>query len=477
MPIMNFGVQDIENHMSGLGRLAALCEMGSDSSGDESDAPRRPPSGDRTQELTDYVLTTMRQLARISAGLSTLVPSSQQQQLATQVPGPVSQESVGRMWNTLHKLNATADTIVEAVQGGDLTLQALDLTLLPPDPSMALETINVKLISAQKKLHQRTASDHLLRTAHVVLDEAWVKGEEAAQETARRSVSCWRSSAASLKTQVHAALTEAEAKTSEHAALLQSVHDFLSTLTVCNVASEAPTPAESQFKSQVLDDLVGRLQSGIIASMSVPPAVGRGKGSEGRKRPLSKPVVEPIAVEKRRRPSTSPYALPNRKSETPSHLKGVRTYVPTKKLSPKVADEKLMTPLVKEDAVEEEDEAFPLGIEPIGCEKCHENNCHEKMLLCDNNCGREYHIYCLTPPLDDIPEGDWYCPECEQHLCLALKCKRVCVPTRKYCSRHLCKVEDGSCGYRAKKAGYCGKHAKMMLRYESEDDVDSDMGR
>ncbi len=26
--------------------------------------------------------------------------------------------------------------------------------------------------------------------------------------------------------------------------------------------------------------------------------------------------------------------------------------------------------------------------ELIGCEKCHENNCHDKMLLCDNNCGR-----------------------------------------------------------------------------------------
>ena len=24
-----------------------------------------------------------------------------------------------------------------------------------------------------------------------------------------------------------------------------------------------------------------------------------------------------------------------------------------------------------------------------------------------------YHLECLTPPLDDIPEGDWYCSRCE----------------------------------------------------------------
>ncbi|EQC40933.1 hypothetical protein SDRG_01996 [Saprolegnia diclina VS20] len=470
MPVMNFGAQDIENHMSGLGRLAALCEMGSDSSGDESEGVRRPPSGDRTQELTDYVLTTMRQLARISAGLSALVPGSQQQTAAAGLmhTASASPESTGRLWNTLHKLNATADTIVDAVQAGDITLQALDLTLLPPDPSMALETINVKLLSAQKKIYQRTASDHLLRTTHSVLDDAWQKGEMVALEAARRSLSAWRTSAADLKTKVASALASPDTSPLE---VLQNVQDFLSSLTVCKLNAEAPTEADIQFKATTLEEHVGRLQASIVASMSSSTAGPRAKHTEGRKRPLSKHLVEPIAVEKRRRPSTSPYALPNRKpaAETPSHLQGVRTYVPTKTAD---GDEYVKEATDDGSAVD----AAPVGAAtPIGCEICHENNAHEQMLLCDNNCGHEYHLFCLNPPLEDIPEGDWFCPSCEQNLCLAQKCKRVCVLSRKYCSRHLCK--DGSCGFRAKKAGYCGKHAKLLLRYESDDDLDSDMGR
>ena len=33
------------------------------------------------------------------------------------------------------------------------------------------------------------------------------------------------------------------------------------------------------------------------------------------------------------------------------------------------------------------------------------------MLLCDN-CDAPYHTYCLDPPLDDIPRGNWLCPDC-----------------------------------------------------------------
>jgi len=33
------------------------------------------------------------------------------------------------------------------------------------------------------------------------------------------------------------------------------------------------------------------------------------------------------------------------------------------------------------------------------------------MLLCDG-CDLGYHLECLTPPLDDVPNEEWYCPEC-----------------------------------------------------------------
>ncbi|XP_058170277.1 chromodomain-helicase-DNA-binding protein Mi-2 homolog [Anopheles ziemanni] len=33
-------------------------------------------------------------------------------------------------------------------------------------------------------------------------------------------------------------------------------------------------------------------------------------------------------------------------------------------------------------------------------------------LLCCDNCPSAYHTFCLNPPLDDIPDGEWRCPRC-----------------------------------------------------------------
>jgi hypothetical protein len=33
------------------------------------------------------------------------------------------------------------------------------------------------------------------------------------------------------------------------------------------------------------------------------------------------------------------------------------------------------------------------------------------MLICDG-CDKLYHLFCLKPPLDYVPEGDWFCGEC-----------------------------------------------------------------
>ena len=55
-----------------------------------------------------------------------------------------------------------------------------------------------------------------------------------------------------------------------------------------------------------------------------------------------------------------------------------------------------------------------LGPTPWDNEKCQlcgkkdNDNC---MLLCDG-CDRGFHIYCLTPPLAEIPEGEWLCSSC-----------------------------------------------------------------
>jgi hypothetical protein len=51
------------------------------------------------------------------------------------------------------------------------------------------------------------------------------------------------------------------------------------------------------------------------------------------------------------------------------------------------------------------------------CKECSCNTCGNKErddenLMCDE-CEYCYHTFCLDPPLDTIPEGDWYCPECK----------------------------------------------------------------
>lgn len=42
------------------------------------------------------------------------------------------------------------------------------------------------------------------------------------------------------------------------------------------------------------------------------------------------------------------------------------------------------------------------------CMFCHDGG---DLLLCDG-CDRACHLTCLDPPLQEVPEGDWYCPEC-----------------------------------------------------------------
>ena len=29
-------------------------------------------------------------------------------------------------------------------------------------------------------------------------------------------------------------------------------------------------------------------------------------------------------------------------------------------------------------------------------------------------CDFPYHLECLDPPLSEVPEGEWFCPKCEQ---------------------------------------------------------------
>jgi hypothetical protein len=48
-----------------------------------------------------------------------------------------------------------------------------------------------------------------------------------------------------------------------------------------------------------------------------------------------------------------------------------------------------------------------------GCMVCGLDTNYDKLLLCDG-CSSEWHLYCLSPPLKMVPEGDWFCPRCKR---------------------------------------------------------------
>ncbi len=46
------------------------------------------------------------------------------------------------------------------------------------------------------------------------------------------------------------------------------------------------------------------------------------------------------------------------------------------------------------------------------CEACHSADNADIMILCDK-CNRGYHTSCLSPPMEAIPEEEWFCQKCE----------------------------------------------------------------
>ncbi|GMH76151.1 hypothetical protein TrVE_jg8682 [Triparma verrucosa] len=46
------------------------------------------------------------------------------------------------------------------------------------------------------------------------------------------------------------------------------------------------------------------------------------------------------------------------------------------------------------------------------CQICHAKHSQSQILLCDH-CDKEYHMSCLTPPLLNVPTGEWFCSTCK----------------------------------------------------------------
>ena len=57
------------------------------------------------------------------------------------------------------------------------------------------------------------------------------------------------------------------------------------------------------------------------------------------------------------------------------------------------------------------------------CGACGTGENDDQLLLCDGCDEGAYHTYCLDPPVESVPEGDWFCPNCEvSNTC----CVQIC---------------------------------------------------
>ena len=54
-----------------------------------------------------------------------------------------------------------------------------------------------------------------------------------------------------------------------------------------------------------------------------------------------------------------------------------------------------------------------MAIVSTACRVCNSKDDEDEMLLCDG-CDAGYHTYCSEPPIKDVPEGDWFCPNCPE---------------------------------------------------------------
>ncbi|CAG2174676.1 unnamed protein product, partial [Oppiella nova] len=56
--------------------------------------------------------------------------------------------------------------------------------------------------------------------------------------------------------------------------------------------------------------------------------------------------------------------------------------------------------------------AWDKSIMRASCQFCGSGENEAQLLLCDG-CDKGYHMYCFKPKMESIPEGDWFCFECQ----------------------------------------------------------------
>lgn len=60
------------------------------------------------------------------------------------------------------------------------------------------------------------------------------------------------------------------------------------------------------------------------------------------------------------------------------------------------------------------------SVESSICSKCRKDEPEDLLLLCDG-CNFALHTFCVTPPLEQVPEGQWFCSSCNSGIARALR--------------------------------------------------------
>uniref|UniRef100_A0A3P8T252 Bromodomain adjacent to zinc finger domain, 1A n=1 Tax=Amphiprion percula TaxID=161767 RepID=A0A3P8T252_AMPPE len=75
--------------------------------------------------------------------------------------------------------------------------------------------------------------------------------------------------------------------------------------------------------------------------------------------------------------------------------------------------------------------AWERSVTKVTCQVCRKGDNDECLLLCDG-CDRGCHMYCLKPKITQVPEGDWFCPTCDDCDSQRSSKKRTRVKKRRY---------------------------------------------
>merc|ERR1719509_236974 len=54
-----------------------------------------------------------------------------------------------------------------------------------------------------------------------------------------------------------------------------------------------------------------------------------------------------------------------------------------------------------------------MGLALTACEICSSLDDEGSLLLCDG-CNNGYHTFCCSPPIQEVPQGDWFCLNCNK---------------------------------------------------------------